>query len=433
MHQACRDNIASFQERFKNIEQETRERAFAVWREEINKRLEAIDKEATAMLRREKPSYQSKGMVSCRVVSSAGLIKFRIHRLYDPQKKSTLYPFQYVLGKRHTVTTELKEKAILVATHLPYERTSKLLEKLLGVGLGKMRIWDSVQHSGKAIRREIDRRRKKILNDGDDRFVSVSEPEQLRGKPVVVEADGTFIHVRQRVRQDLLTEEVREDQLEHHRLAEVKVGVMFRGVIQRSRTRKETLCPTVYAEIARVRDFGERWYAKCRSYGYTPRQQTTFLSDGSVGLRLLRDDHFPTATAVLDLYHLKRSLTNALPPEIVSVIVTKLCRGHTEEAFAELERIAASSPRVVRNSVNGVIRYLHNNRDALKYHRTALRGSGVIEKVVDNLVKRRFKRQGMSWSVEGANNLLAVRSAYFDYASKQKFRTLQLPLLTVPE
>ncbi|MDI6767209.1 MAG: UPF0236 family protein, partial [Bacteroidota bacterium] len=182
--------------------------------------------------------------------------------------------------------------------------------------------------------------------------------------------------------------------------------------------------PRVYAEISRVKVFGERWYAKCRSDGYDPNNKTTFISDGSVGLRQLRSDHFPDARSVLDLYHVKRSLSNVLAQETVSEIVQKLCRGHTQEVFMRLQKIASCSPCIVRRSIQEVIQYLKNNSDGLKYHRTAIRGSGVVEKLVDNLVKRRFKRQGMSWSVKGANNLLALRSAHFDYLNKKKFSTL---------
>jgi len=42
------------------------------------------------------------------------------------------------------------------------------------------------------------------------------------------------------------------------------------------------------------------------------------------------------------------------------------------------------------------------------------RGSGVIEHTIDLLVARRMKRQGMYWSREGANNLLALRSMLLD-------------------
>ena len=40
--------------------------------------------------------------------------------------------------------------------------------------------------------------------------------------------------------------------------------------------------------------------------------------------------------------------------------------------------------------------------------------SGAMEKNIDVVIGRRFKRQGMSWTREGANNLLKLRILCYD-------------------
>jgi len=70
------------------------------------------------------------------------------------------------------------------------------------------------------------------------------------------------------VAQNLLTEGVSKDSLNGGRRAEVKVGVMFNGVVHRSKMRNEAVRSHVFAEIAKVKSFGEHWYAKCRADGY---------------------------------------------------------------------------------------------------------------------------------------------------------------------
>ena len=41
-------------------------------------------------------------------------------------------------------------------------------------------------------------------------------------------------------------------------------------------------------------------------------------------------------------------------------------------------------------------------------------GSGAVEKNIDIAIARRFKLRGMSWSKEGASNLLALRLLYLN-------------------
>jgi len=54
-------------------------------------------------------------------------------------------------------------------------------------------------------------------------------------------------------------------------------------------------------------------------------------------------------------------------------------------------------------------------REAGHSAQMAPRGSGAIEHSVDLVVARRFKRQGMrSWSRQGADNLLALRTLSMD-------------------
>jgi hypothetical protein len=69
--------------------------------------------------------------------------------------------------------------------------------------------------------------------------------------------------------------------------------------------------------------------------------------------------------------------------------------------------------------------YLEENIDGMQYSTTEIRGSGVIEKVVNLVVKKQMKRQGMSWSRRGANNLLALTARDIN----DQGRKLDLPVL----
>ena len=47
--------------------------------------------------------------------------------------------------------------------------------------------------------------------------------------------------------------------------------------------------------------------------------------------------------------------------------------------------------------------------------------SGAMEKNIDVVIGRRFKRQGMSWTKDGANNLLKLRILCYNKWDWEKF------------
>lgn len=75
--------------------------------------------------------------------------------------------------------------------------------------------------------------------------------------------------------------------------------------------------------------------------------------------------------------------------------------------------------------------YIENNSDGL-YASRSLKGSveakkvlvsssGAMEKNMDVVIGRRFKRQGMSWTKEGANNLLKLRILRYNKGDWEEF------------
>ena len=48
-----------------------------------------------------------------------------------------------------------------------------------------------------------------------------------------------------------------------------------------------------------------------------------------------------------------------------------------------------------------------------------------MEKNIDTVIGRRFKKQGMSWTTEGVNNLLRLRTLWYDNADWDAFWSRQ--------
>ena len=68
-----------------------------------------------------------------------------------------------------------------------------------------------------------------------------------------------------------------------------------------------------------------------------------------------------------------------------------------------------------------LLEYVLNNLDSLDYGPDKRNGSGAVEKNIGIHVGRRLKKQGMRWSKEGANNLLALRTEKLNQLWRDEF------------
>ena len=88
-----------------------------------------------------------------------------------------------------------------------------------------------------------------------------------------------------------------------------------------------------------------------------------------------------------------------------------------------------------KQKIADLVAYIENNREGL-YGSRSLRGkakakkvlvcsTGAMEKNVDVVIDRRFKRLGMSRTTEGANNLLKLRTLCYSKTDWEVFWTKQ--------
>ena len=88
-----------------------------------------------------------------------------------------------------------------------------------------------------------------------------------------------------------------------------------------------------------------------------------------------------------------------------------------------------------RQKIADLVAYIENNRDGL-YGSRSLRdkvetkkvlvcSTGAMEKNIDIVIGRRFKKHGMSWTTKGANNLLKLRTLWYNKIDWEAFWTRQ--------
>ncbi len=164
------------------------------------------------------------------------------------------------------------------------------------------------------------------------------------------------------------------------------------------------------------------------------------ILDGERSLWTLICQYFPTAFFVLDIFHVLEHLAKAAhcfhdenSPEarrFVTERLRMLLLGKAGRVIGGLKQMLTK--HVLCNSkkysLNQVIVYLERNRKHMRYEICLAQGypigSGVIEGACRNLINDRLELTGMSWTLQGAENVMRLRAVHInnDWDSFWKYR-----------
>ncbi|MFQ6608727.1 MAG: hypothetical protein ACE5EE_09350 [Fidelibacterota bacterium] len=230
------------------------------------------------------------------------------------------------------------------------------------------------QVRGKIRRDRVETERRRIFEEGRDEYPQDyrSEEQAKKGPPFYVEIDGTMVPSRE----------------EGSTRFEIKAGVMYRGVKKTGKRRRRLVDKVVYSSVEDSKSFGELFYGVCRRHGLDSRCGVEYISDGAGWLRSIAED--------------------------------VLYEGDVE-AFVDTLQSIVSCKDLTLEQQSDLLDYVLWNRDSLDYGKDQRNGSGAVEKNIGIHVGRRFKKQGMRWSREGANNLLALRTEKLNQLGREKF------------
>jgi hypothetical protein len=164
--------------------------------------------------------------------------------------------------------------------------------------------------------------------------------------------------------------------------------------------------------------FGQKLYCLARQHGLMSAGKVLLIGDGARWIRNLVIDFFPQAIYLLDLFHLKKRISQVLNQEedgnLKDSIFKASQRGQPDKVLALLNNYKA--PTLEKEEELEKLRYyIFSNKVGISnYACSDLFGSGAVEKAVDILVSRRFKLRGMSWFKPGAAGMLALRLLRFN-------------------
>ena len=300
------------------------------------------------------------------------------------------------MGRYQHVTNFVQERALEMASIMPYRRCSEVLQKLSAINLTHQTIWRLVARTADPHLEQAERELEWFLETGE-----IPEGEAKQTNRLLVEADGVMISL----------------QREREKYAEVKLGIAYEGWDIVGKDRYRTVNKTMFADIAGGDAFwGGMTLKLLKTYDLSQVKDTIIGGDGARWVK--EGARYVNGSFQLDRYHVNRALCAALGKdrETKARVWEAIESGSVETALRILEEASCKVCGKQAKSIATVYNYIKDNRDGLRDYRIdlgeegkTLRHTGAIEGNVDKLVVRRMKNQGMSWTIRGIRRLLCVR------------------------
>jgi hypothetical protein len=295
----------------------------------------------------------------------------------------------------------MEKRALEAATCCNYRPAAAELWRWLRVQVSAWLIWKCVQFHGARLCEQLDRQW----------WPDCAQP--LKAKVVVSEIDSTYLKRQQRGR-------VPAQPTGHF---PIHLGLHYSGRERRYQKRGSTS----------VRLTNKRWILSTRPIGIFGRRLAwqrmrhfqsgacqVLLSDGDEGLKWVKEREFADSHWLLDRWHIAQNVRTLVGEDQMEHrrIMAAVWKSQSE---AVLEALGTSPYRQRRPlEFNVLFGYILGNRDGIDaWHNipSTLRrslgrrlapirsGSGAIEKNIEVRINRRFKRQGRSWTRNGAEHL----------------------------
>ena len=208
------------------------------------------------------------------------------------------------------------------------------------------------------------------------------------------------------------------------RTREVKLGCVFTQTTtdEKGFAVRDPESTTFVGAIETSDEFGWRIYAEAVRRGLYEAERVVVLGDAAEWIRTIKEQHFPQALQIVDLYHAREHLSDLCKHLFGSdegQVVRFRTRWWTWLDDGRIERIVAEARQNLLTSSNEKekaekeITFLADHKELMRYAHFRKQGlfigSGVMEAGCKTVIGQRMKQSGMEWSVRGANAVIALR------------------------
>jgi len=331
------------------------------------------------------------------------------------------FPADHALGlsDEGSASPAVQEMAALVASKMPSDQASALIERLTGVKLPRATLDREARRQGQ----RAGKKRAQL----DEQMRQAKGIEQVLPLPeqaftLVIELDAWNIRERDAWGHSA---KVRAAGQEPQRWHWVYGGTCFRldQRVQNDRGRPKILSRGTVMTRQGVDSLREQLFAETQRHGLAQAAKVLVVADGAVWIWNLTGDRFAQAHQRLDYYHASQHLwavAHALHPEDepqarawVSPLLQKLKRGRVPALLNDLRALAKRLRHKKRQAVEAELKYLKSHQERMDYD-VARRagepqGSGAMESTCRQY-QCRFKRPGQFWSCAGDEALMCLET-----------------------
>lgn len=304
----------------------------------------------------------------------------------------------------------------MVGQPAAFEQGRQQMKSLAGLSVTTK----AVERTAEAIGADIEMRQRRELDQALQLNLAIPLGPPIR--VMYVEMDGSGVPV---IRKETEGRAGKQDGHPAH-TREAKVGCIFTQTLvnEEGYPVRDEGSTTYVGAIETAEEFGRRIYAAAWRRGWGRAQKKAALGDGAEWIWNQVDLHFPDATQIVDLAHAREHLwavarqlyVEDAPAQRRWVMVKqdKLDNGQIERLVASLhalERSHLGMAEILDTEAN----YFERNKERMRYPEFRKQGffvgSGVIEAGCKTILGR-LKQSGMSWTVRGANAIIALRCCH---------------------
>jgi hypothetical protein len=298
-----------------------------------------------------------------------------------------------------SLTPQLLEWLVRLATWMPFGRAVQLLEAMTKVQVGKETARRQTEQAGQLVEAAQDEEASRLM----DARQAVAPQQYEPATRQVYSADGAMVPLRHgvwgEVKLLVLAEQRRE-----------KDGRMQVGQL------------SYYARMAEAQDFADGALAETRRRGLEEATQVAAVTDGAPWLQGMIDLHCPQAVRILDFPHAAQRLSEcvaevraaglAVPDDWLTRQLHTLKHEGPALLLATLRSWHESYPSAEKIADN--LAYLQKREAQMQYpHYQAQEwpiGSGIVESGHKQVMQVRLKGPGMHWEPGNVNPMLALRT-----------------------
>lgn len=304
-----------------------------------------------------------------------------------------------------------------VGAYRPFALGSEDIKEMAGIVIDTKEVERTSNQSGK----QVDR----FFEDEASSALSVKNVIPIKKVPAMyICMDGTGVPV------------VKAETVNRHgkrkdgksKTREVKLGCVFTQTTfdERGSPVRDELSTTYVGAIETAKEFSDRIYPEAVRRGIEMAGKVCVIGDGAPWIWNIADEQFYGAVQIIDLYHAREHYWKAAKTSFgndenminqwTSKRRIELDMGKVDQVIKAIRELPAST-EAKKELLKKEINYFDKNRNRMKYadfrSQGLFVGSGVLEAGCRAVIGQRLKQSGMHWTVKGANNIIALRCAFF--------------------